>query len=578
MAAERDCNNSKALPAPFGVLLAVACCVVWGCRPATTATGEDAIPKVWNFDVVSSAASVDGAPDRHSFSKLAPWPLADADTFYTGCYDPVPLIDDPTAEDRCFGVIDISDPDKPVWRTTVYTFDTVASPSPPQDHVIWEEDYPFPNLPAHVPCVVDWADPDIAGARKAPPCWDPGWNTHSHYVARGPGGLLAVNQERYRRGTERQLNYHGVRFYDVSDPQDPVFLSYWEAPASSADPVTGAYRDMEGTHHFNFDDRYLYLGTEYKGYIGKILVILDLADPGKPLEVGRWWVPGQKTPEEDGSRNWIQHHWTDPVVQDADGRYQKHVGMHYVSLHDDKAYLAYHQAGLIILDVQDKSKPRLLSRVDYLMPDAEPESPDRAACRASAGGQPAACGNAHSAKVVPGREDLLVMSDEYFACPFGHMRIFDVGDATRPRLLSHMALPETVACDAEHPRWARDAERFPRRGPSTHIGNAWNSDIYMMAWYGAGLRAIDISDPQNPQEVGRFIYNVEDDFPGAAHDAKPDVSYLVGPVNQPGSRFAGRDTYDAIFGPGGQIYVSDGTGGLRVLSYTGSGALQESPR
>jgi hypothetical protein len=34
-------------------------------------------------------------------------------------------------------------------------------------------------------------------------------------------------------------------------------------------------------------------------------------------------------------------------------------------------------------------------------------------------------------------------------------------------------------------------------------------------------------------------------------------------------RFAGQDTDDVVFGRGGQIYVSNGTAGLRVLPYTG---------
>lgn len=550
-------------------VLCLGVLAIAGCDSSSTHGAAGNGTETWNFSVVDIAASADGDPDRHSFSKLAPWPLTDERAFYTGCYDPAPLIDDPSAEERCFGVIDIANPDVPTRLATVYTFDPVASPAPPHDHVVWQKEYPFANLPAHAPCRIDWDSADIASARKAPACWDPGWNTHSHYVARGPGNLLAANQERYRRGTDRQANYHGVKFYDVSDPRQPKFLSYWEAPASPADPASGVSPDMEGVHHFNFDGRYLYLGTEYQGYIGKILVILDLADPGHPREVSHWWVPGQKTPEEDSLRDWVQHPWTEPVVRLENGKILKHVGMHYVTVYEDLAYLSYHQAGLIILDVSDRSNPRMLSRTDYLLPGAQPASPDAAACRASAGGQEAACGNAHSAKLVPGRDHLLIMSDEYFACPYGHMRIFDVADPARPRLLSHFMLPETAACDPEHTRRSAEAARFPRRGPSTHIGNAWNSEIYMMAWYGAGLRAIDISDPTRPREAGRYVYDIGDDYPDAGLSAKADVPYLVGPAIEPGGRFAGRDTYDAIFGPGGRIYVSDGTAGLRVLRYTG---------
>jgi NAD(P)H dehydrogenase (quinone) len=508
--------------------------------------------EVVNFERVGYGVDGGGKFDPQSFSKLAPWPDVDGKMLYSGCYDPTPLIPAPLGHDRCFITVSLAQPDHPQRLSTTFGFDPIASPPPPPGHVVWQKDYRFPNLPAKAPCHVDWADAAIAAGTSAPACWDPGWNTHTHYVARGPGKLLAVNQEFYRAGTNRQSNYHGVKFYDVSDPAHPRFLSYWEAPASPPDSATGVSPDAYGVHHFNFSGNYLFLGSEYQGYVGKILVILDLSDPTHPREVSHWGIAGQKTPEEDAIRNWDQRFqfWL-PVVKQANGRWTKHVGMHYVTVYGDIAYLSYHQAGLVILDVSDKARPKLLSHTDYLVPGAEPDTPDRAACEAAAGGQRAACGNAHSAKLVPGRPDLLVMTDEYFSCPWGHMRIFDVADPTKPRVLSHMTIPATLDCDPRAPQQAADAARYPRRGPSTHIGNAWNRSLYFVAWYGAGLYAIDIADPVHPKEVGHYHYRLGDDY----GNTEP--------------RFAGADTYDVIFGDDDRLYVSDGTAGMRVLRYTG---------
>ena len=50
-----------------------------------------------------------------------------------------------------------------------------------------------------------------------------------------------------------------------------------------------------GVHRFTFDGRYAYISPEMDGYVGNIVMILDLADPVKPREVGRWWMPGQWT-------------------------------------------------------------------------------------------------------------------------------------------------------------------------------------------------------------------------------------------------------------------------------------------
>jgi hypothetical protein len=50
-----------------------------------------------------------------------------------------------------------------------------------------------------------------------------------------------------------------------------------------------------GVHRFTFDGRYAYISPEIEGYVGNIVMILDLVDPARPAEVGRWWMPGQRT-------------------------------------------------------------------------------------------------------------------------------------------------------------------------------------------------------------------------------------------------------------------------------------------
>ena len=541
-------NRPTRLHAAHPALLLI---VVWGLtEPAALFAGPT--ESAWNFERVGTATLATGALDRGAYSKLGPWPRTDGEYLYSGCYDPSPVDTARAAPDRCFMTVDVSAPTRPVRLATVHAFDTVASPSPPPGHIVWAADYPFANLPVQVPCRVQWSDPGIAAGTQPPACWDPGWNTHNHYVQNGPGDILAVNQERYRQGTPRQPGYHGVKFYDISDRADPKLLSYWEAPTSPPDPETGVYPDARGTHHFNFDGPYLYLGTEYAGYIGKILVILDVRDPANPVEAGKWWLPGQKTPEEDAIRDWEQQpSFNRPIVRTENGLWTKHVGMHYATVADNVAYLSYHQAGLVILDVSDRANPTLLSRTDYLLPGADDTNPDIAACQQAAGTEEAACGNTHAAKRVP-RTDLLMVSDEYFTCPYGHVRLFDVSDPSGPALLSHYLTDQNAACDPDSPMQPADAARFPRRPASSHLGNPLTDDIYLMAWYGNGVQAIDISDPARPVSAGHFNYRIDRDLGGAEQPA-----------------YAGSDTYDVILGRDGYLYVSDGTSGLRVLRYTG---------
>ena len=498
-----------------------------------------------NLERVGVGTTSDGQIDLAPYSKLAPWPNTDGNYLYSGCYAIAPLVATAGAA-QCFMTIDLKDPKNPVRLVTVYAFDPAASPQPPLSHPVWK-DPKFAFLPVKEPCD-SFKDPDVLSGNKPPACWDRGWNTHNHYTSYA-SNVLAVNQERWRNGTDTQANYHGVKFYDISDRAHPKFLSSWEAPIS--DPVSGRYRDAGGTHHFNFDadGKYLYIGTEYKGFIGKILVILDVRDPKHPKEAGKWWLPGQKTPEEDGVRDWVQQGNFNNPIQIVSGKYTKHVGMHYVTINGDRAYLSYHQAGLVILDIADKQKPRFISRLDYLVPGfVDPTMPE---AMKQFPLDKIAYGNTHSARLVPGREGLLWVTDEYFNCPYGHLRMVDVRDEANPKIISHFLTDQNAACNGNQPA---DPTRFPKRGPSSHLGNVRGTDLLFMAWYGMGLRVINIADPVHPVEVGYYEYRIDRDLP-----PRGDLAY------------AGSDTYDVLFGPEGLLYLSDGTAGLRVLKYTGSG-------
>ena len=65
-------------------------------------------------------------------------------------------------------------------------------------------------------------------------------------------------------------------------------------------------------------------------------------------------------------------------------------------------------------------------------------------------------------------------------------------------------------------------------------------------------------------------YKIRDDFPDAERSTKEDpLGDARRRRHSAGSTLAGQDTYDVVFGPRGQVYVPDGTAGMRVLRYTG---------
>ena len=101
-------------------------------------------------------------------------------------------------------------------------------------------------------------------------------------------------------------------------------------------------------HRFDFDGRYAYISPTVEGYVGNIVMILDLVDPAKPLEVGRWWIPGQW---KAGGEPYPWDNWVPPRC-------------HHPLRFGDRLYVSYWHHGFFILDISDMSKPK----VDFRTP------------------------------------------------------------------------------------------------------------------------------------------------------------------------------------------------------------------
>jgi hypothetical protein len=102
-------NLNCRLPASFAVIMSGWIAV----SAANAADGTKDTTCNWNFERAGTAVLNNGETDPQSYSKLLPWPDADGNLIYSGCYDPAPLLTAYPGSDRCFKAIDISYPEKP---------------------------------------------------------------------------------------------------------------------------------------------------------------------------------------------------------------------------------------------------------------------------------------------------------------------------------------------------------------------------------------------------------------------------------------------------------------------------------
>ncbi len=317
--------------------------------------------------------------------------------------------------------------------------------------------------PPHGTSIIDTSDPKhpiVVGSVEVPA------NVHSHKV-RVHGDIMIVNRELNRPeptgpqdqvpidvimsqtlDAEKQGFSGGIRIYDIANRAKPREI--------------GAYRSL-GTHRFDSDGRYAYISSEVRGFLGDIVVIVDLLDSQSPQEVGRWWVPGQwiaggETPSWGGRRTRCHH----PLRR------------------GNRLYTSYWHGGFYILGIDDITKPELISSFDWSPPYPCPT---------------------HTAAPVPheimGRK-VMVCTDEEVAdrlapSPHAFMWIVDITDERHPVPISAFRVendePFNPLC------W------FGAHQPQEVI----DSNVVLSVWFAGGLRAVDISDIYKPVEVGRFI-------------------------------------------------------------------------
>ncbi|HLW46352.1 MAG TPA: hypothetical protein VKW09_01110 [bacterium] len=339
--------------------------------------------------------------------------------------------------------------------------------------------------PPHGTSIVDVSDP--RAPRAVAQVSVPG-NIHSHKV-RVLGDLMLVNHERYPPAGAAVPDGPavGLVLYDIADRTNPRPAGRFPTAA-------------RGVHRFDLAGTRVFLSTEWEGFSTNILTIVDVARPAHPELVSQWWLPGQhvaagERPPAGG------HYW-----------------VHLVLARGERAYAACGRAGAVIIDIADVRSPRTLGSASWNPPYTSPT---------------------HTVLPLPhavrGRRFAVVtdedVTDDILEDPPAFMWVLDITTEARPvPVATYQADPEGLVVPGR---------RFGAHQPWEHVGP---DNIVFLAWFSGGVRAVDVSNPYEPREVGYYV-------PSA-------------PEGQPAPQ-----TNDVFVDRRGLVYAIDRYRGLSVLEY-----------
>lgn len=287
------------------------------------------------------------------------------------------------------------------------------------------------------------------------------------------GDIMAVAyQTRSEPGTMKPgfgMEPAGIELFDISNPENPTTISFFDCSGPTS----------MGVHQLWFVD------GEYIHFTGgaadlkprnpadsQIYRSIDVRNPSKPVEVGRWWYPG--TMEGDSE---------DPPARHP--QFNSGFRAHNTNVYPeapDRVYLAYLDGGMFILDISDKANPKAVSHWN-----AHPPYP----------------GFCHTVLPLFDR-DLLVVSDESVREAAGDWPkltwVVDARDESNLVPISTLPMPPVEEFRNRGGRYGSHNLHENRPGPAYRSNN-----IVFSTFFNGGVRVYDLTNPYQPQEIAYFI-------------------------------------------------------------------------
>lgn len=270
----------------------------------------------------------------------------------------------------------------------------------------------------------------------------------------------------------------GMGVYNISNPEEPRQIGFMD--------LGGEY--SRGCHCLWWvDGDYAHLSTGAADFQPRnqkddqFYMIVDVKDPTNPQEVGRWWFPG--TREGDADPMPARH-------PQFDAGHRLHNGNVYPE-RPDRAYCAYMDSGVVILDIEDKSNPKMVSHINYAPPFP---------------------GFTHTVLPLFNRDLMLVTQEAVRLNGEDYpklMWMMDIRDETNPIIIGTLPMPDTDDFFNRPGRFGAHNVYENQPGPTCF----YSDNLIFATLFNAGVRVYDTSDAFHPEEVAYFVPEIPDGAP-----------------------------------------------------------------
>ena len=292
----------------------------------------------------------------------------------------------------------------------------------------------------------------------------------------------------------------GLAVYDVSKPEAPRRIGFMD--------IAGG-----GIHRVWYTGgKWAYASVLLDGFTDYIFMTIDMSDPANPREAGRWWIPGMnlaagETPSWEATRRYGLHH---PIV------------------HGDTAYCAWRDAGMVVLDVKDRAKPKPIVHRNWSPPYG---------------------GGTHNCLPLPDRDLLVVLDEAVLDHQEDGLKLIWVFDNRVPQNPVSIA---TFPTPAEADYKSKDGHFGPHNIHENRPGSFVSSKLIFATYQNAGVRVFDMSDAFAPKDVGCLV----PPQPQRLADTRPNRARVI-------------QSADVFVDAAGLIYATDYNAGLYILEFDG---------